>query len=238
MARELTTARKITLAVLVPLVAFLMRMLWKSFRIEIQGEHYLKEAVGSGQPVIPCYWHQQDLPLSVYLLTHRVEGFKAAFLVSPSMDGEIAARIVESFGGQVLRGSATRTGAKAMRDLYLAISQQGLSPANTPDGSRGPIYEFKPGAVMISQMSGVPMLPLACAASHAMHLNTWDKFMIPMPFSRVTIKVGAPVVAAKKAAGGDVDETSAAMQQALNDLTRDCQELLLAKPATTPDSPT
>ncbi len=236
MARELTPARKLSYAILVPLLAFLMRMLWKSFRIQIVGEEHLRDAVASGQPLIPCFWHQMDLPLSVYLLTRKLTGFRAAFLVSPSMDGEIAARVVESFGGGVVRGSSTRTGAKAMRDLYLAISEQGLSPANTPDGGHGPIYEFKPGAVMISQMSKVPMLPLACAASHAKYLNTWDKFMIPLPFSRIVIKLGPPVLAASKAAGGDVARTTASMQQALNDLTRDCQELV-ARPAATSDSP-
>ena len=82
-------------------------------------------------------------------------------------------------------------GARALRDYYEALVKEGVSPVITPDGPRGPRFEFKPGAILLSQMSGRPILPMAYAASRAW-LIKWDKFVVPFPFSRIVIAVGAP----------------------------------------------
>jgi hypothetical protein len=79
-------------------------------------------------------------------------------------------------GGRVIRGSSTHTGARALRDYYVALVQENISPVITPDGPRGPRFKFKPGAILLAQMSGRPMLPLAYAASRA-SLIKWDKFV-------------------------------------------------------------
>ncbi|MGH8316214.1 MAG: lysophospholipid acyltransferase family protein, partial [Steroidobacterales bacterium] len=94
-------------------------------------------------------------------------------------------------GGHVIRGSSTNTGAKALRDYYQALAKDGVSPVITPDGPRGPAFVFKPGAILLSQMSQRPIVPLAYAASHAW-LVKWDRFVIPFPFARIAIAVGAP----------------------------------------------
>ena len=110
--------------------------------------------------------------------------------------------IVSHFGGHVIRGSATHTGARALRDFYEALVKQGVSPAMTPDGPKGPRFVFKPGAILLSQMSQRPILPMAYAASRAT-LFHWDKFVLPWPFSRIVIadRRAAPG-AAHPAAGG------------------------------------
>jgi len=104
--------------------------------------------------------------------------------------------IVRSLGGEVIRGSSTHTGARALRDYYQALAQEGVSPAITPDGPRGPPWKFKPGAVLLAQLSGRPMIPLSYAASRAWKIK-WDRFVIPKPFSRIVIAVGAPVYVPK-----------------------------------------
>jgi len=71
-----------------------------------------------------------------------------------------------------------------------------VSPAITPDGPRGPPWKFKPGAVLLAQLSGRPMIPLSYAASHAWKIK-WDRFVIPWPLSRIVIAVGEPVYVAK-----------------------------------------
>jgi lysophospholipid acyltransferase (LPLAT)-like uncharacterized protein len=101
--------------------------------------------------------------------------------------------VVKRIGGHVIRGSSTHTGARALRDFYETIVKQGVSPAITPDGPRGPVHEFQPGAVVLSQLSGKPILPVSVAASHAWRFRTWDKFELPLPFSRVVIAYGEPV---------------------------------------------
>ena len=91
----------------------------------------------------------------------------------------------------MIRGSSTHTGARALRDYYLALVQDNISPVITPDGPRGPRFKFKPGAILLAQMSGRPMLPMAYAASRAW-LIKWDKFVIPVPFARIVIAIGPP----------------------------------------------
>ena len=99
--------------------------------------------------------------------------------------------IVRRFGGHVIRGSSSHTGARALRDYYQALVKENVSPVVTPDGPKGPRFTFKPGAILLSQMSGRPILPMAYAASRAW-LVKWDKFVIPVPFARIVIAIGAP----------------------------------------------
>ena len=96
------------------------------------------------------------------------------------------------WAGRVIRGSSTHTGARALRDYYTALTKEKVSPVLTPDGPRGPRFKFKPGALLLAQMSGRPILPMAYAASRAW-LVKWDKFVIPKPFARIVIAIGEPV---------------------------------------------
>ena len=129
-------------------------------------------------------------------LEQRRCGLKLGFLISPSVDGEIGAMIVRNLGGVVIRGSSTHTGARALRDYYQALGHEGVSPAITPDGPRGPPWKFKPGAVLLAQLSGRPMIPLSYAASRAWKIK-WDRFVIPSPFARIVVAVGEPVYVPK-----------------------------------------
>ena len=120
-------------------------------------------------------------------------GLKVGFLVSPSVDGTGPAMLVQKFGAHVIRGSSTHTGARALRDYYETIVKQQISPAITPDGPRGPLHEFKPGAIMLAQITGKPILPIAVAHSFKFTFRTWDSFELPLPFSRIAIVYGEPV---------------------------------------------
>ena len=100
--------------------------------------------------------------------------------------------LVRRLGGAVIRGSSTHTGARALRDYYTALVKDQVSPVLTPDGPRGPRFKFKPGALLLAQMSGRPILPMAYAASRAW-LVKWDKFVIPKPFARIVVAIGEPV---------------------------------------------
>ena len=105
--------------------------------------------------------------------------------------------LVKRAGGYVIRGSSSATGARALRDYYEAISRHGVSPAITPDGPHGPRREFKAGAVLLSQLSGRPIVPMAYAARHAWLFPTWDRFALPWPFTRVVMVIGEPVIIPK-----------------------------------------
>lgn len=152
--------------------------------------------------MLPCYWHQHELFCARHLLLQKQRGLKPGFLISPSVDGEIPASIARRLGAEVIRGSSTRTGARALRDYYRLLVNEGVSPVITPDGPTGPRHAFKPGGLLLAQLSGRPLLPMSFAASRAWRFG-WDDFVLPWPGSRIVVAIGAPVYVDKSAALGD-----------------------------------
>jgi lysophospholipid acyltransferase (LPLAT)-like uncharacterized protein len=192
--RRLTPARMLMYRVAVVVGWWLVRAFWATCRVHrVIGLDVARATVFASKSVIPVYWHQHVLFGVRALLQLRADGLKPGFLISPSVDGTAPAMLVEKIGGHVIRGSSTSTGARALRDYYETIVKQQISPAITPDGPRGPVHEFKPGAVMLSQITGKPILPISVAASRTWRLGTWDQFELPLPFSRVVLAYGAPV---------------------------------------------
>jgi hypothetical protein len=190
--RRMTPLRRFAWRIVAAVGVGLIRLFWKSCRVvRVVGDEHLVAALGKAPSLIPVYWHQHQLFCAKYLLEQASRGLKLGFLISPSVDGEIGVMIVSRFRGHVIRGSASHTGARALRDYYEALTKQGVSPSITPDGPKGPRFVFKPGAILLSQMSQRPILPLSFAASRAW-LIAWDKFVIPWPFSRIVIAIGAP----------------------------------------------
>jgi lysophospholipid acyltransferase (LPLAT)-like uncharacterized protein len=190
--RRMTPMRRFAWRIVAAVGVFLIRVFWRTCRVvRVVGDEHTAQALQGAGSVIPVYWHQHQLFISKYLLDQTARGLKLGFLISPSVDGDIGVMIVDRFGGHSIRGSASHTGARALRDYYDALVKQGVSPSITPDGPKGPRFVFKPGAILLSQMSQRPMLPLAFAASRAW-LIAWDKFVIPWPFSRIVIAVGPP----------------------------------------------
>ena len=197
--RRMTGGRRFLYSLAVPVGLGIIRLWWSTCRVvKVEGQAHLDAALAKAPSLVPCYWHQHQLFCGKYLvdqarLTNAAGAprLKAGWLISPSVDGELGAMMVQRVGGHVIRGSSTSTGARALRDYYEALVKEGVSPVITPDGPRGPRFEFKPGAILLAQMSGRPILPMAYAASRAW-LIKWDKFVLPVPFSRIAIAVGAP----------------------------------------------
>lgn len=188
--RRMTLIRRGLYALAVPLAILIVRAWWATCRVvAIDGDEHLAAALTKAPSLVPCFWHQHQAFCGKYLLEQRARGLAVGWLISPSVDGEIPAMLLRRVGGRVIRGSSSHTGARALRDYYLALVQENVSPVITPDGPRGPRFKFKPGAILLAQLSGRPMLPLAYAASRAA-LVKWDKFVIPWPFARIAIAIG------------------------------------------------
>lgn len=196
--RQLTPARRLAYGLVAPLGLGLIRLWWRLCRIvSVQGVEGMDAAIARHGAIIPVYWHQHQL-FAVQVLVDRIErGLGLAFLISPSVDGEIGVNMAARVGAHVIRGSSSHTGARALRDYYQAIVHEGFSPVITPDGPRGPRYEFKPGAILLSQLSGKPIVPIAYAAAHAYRFRTWDRFVLPWPGTRIAIAIGAPRIVPK-----------------------------------------
>lgn len=191
--RRMTPTRRFVWRIVSRIGVGLIRLFWSTCRVvRVVGDENMAKALAAAPSVIPVYWHQHQLFCSKYLLDQAPRGLKLGFLISPSVDGEIGAMIVTRFGAHVIRGSASHTGARALRDYREALVTHGVSPSITPDGPRGPRFVAKPGAILLSQMSQRPIVPLAYAASRAILFN-WDKFVIPWPFARIVVAVGEPI---------------------------------------------
>ena len=152
-------------------------------------------------------------------------GFKACFLVSGSVDGEVPERIARAWGAEVIRGSANQSGALALRDMQ-KMMQNGYSIVTTADGPRGPKYEFKMGAILMARIAGVPIIPVACAADRAWYLDRWDNFMIPKPFARITAAVGEPYPIPANTPLDALEPHRRNVQAAVMSLMADCESAL------------
>jgi len=225
--RRLSFGRRLYYALGFHLLRITARLLWSTYRIEaFIGEDVANRVIDDGKVYAPCYWHQHTI-LSLYLFRTWIKrGFNAGFIISPSVDGEVPARIAEAWGAKVVRGSAARTGALAMRDIR-EILKQGTSIVTAADGPLGPKCEFKAGAVLMSRIGDAPMIPIACAADRAWYLNRWDKFMIPKPFARIVLAVGEPQRVPAGASMEQMDEQRKNMQDAINSLVEQSRQVLL-----------
>jgi lysophospholipid acyltransferase (LPLAT)-like uncharacterized protein len=189
--RQLTRGRKLVYWLAVRLARLILELLWRTCRLRFVGETRLQSLLAEHGAVVPVCWHQHLLMCGRYLVS-RPGGMKPGFMISPSVDGEAPTWLAQSYGAHVVRGSGSYTGVRAVRGVHTAIVKQGISPGVTPDGPRGPRFKFKPGAIFTAQISRKPVVPIAFAAEPAFVLKTWDKFVLPVPFGRVTIAVGEP----------------------------------------------
>ncbi len=233
-ARRLTRGRLLLYKMIVPLGLGLVRAVWGWCRVvRVIGTEHIVAALGRAPSFIPVYWHQHQIFCVKQLLELRSAGVKLGFLISPSVDGELGAMIVRRLGAEAIRGSSSYTGARALRDYYQALVQQGISPSITPDGPRGPPWKFKPGAILLSQLSQRPIIPMAFAASRAWKIK-WDRFVIPLPGARIAIVVGAPVLVGKGLDAEGLERLQAQMEQTLKDLFGQARALLDGEPPIKP----
>ena len=174
-------------------LALLLRLYWRTVRLRVTGDEHIAPLLASGTRFIPCCWHQRQIFCIAYLRGLNAFGVNPGALVSPSKDGELGARLIGKLGVTAVRGSGRRSGALAMRDMYIAIKEQNLSPLIAPDGSTGPAHEFKPGAIMLARLSGSPVVPVSFACTRGIRLGTWDRLLIPLPFCRVEVVLGEPI---------------------------------------------
>ena len=166
-----------------------------------------------GEPVVFVFWHGQLLPLVHY---HRDEG--VVVLVSEHSDGEYITRVILRHGFGAARGSSTRGGVKGMKGILRAI-RDGRDLAFTPDGPRGPRHVFKWGALTAAQLSGAPVVPLAVGADRAWYLNSWDRFMIPKPFTSLRIRYGRPRWVPRDSSEEEIKRIAADLEEELRYLT-------------------
>lgn len=218
-SRQLTPLRRFANRLAVPVAGVIVRGVLSLLRLErVIGEEHLAGALREHGQCIPVYWHQHQLLAVKYLLGWRQRGLRLGFLITPSVDGEIPAELARRTGSYVIRGSSSATGAQALRDYFDAMRKEGVSPALTPDGPHGPRREFKAGAVLMSQLAGKPILPMAYAARRAWLFRTWDRFVLPWPLSGCVLAIGEPRIVPRRLDAAALAAWQDDMKQALDAL--------------------
>ena len=182
-----TFGQRVTLAVVPPVAAVLIRLLGATLQYEERAEPGVVVGDKIPGPTVFAFWHR-----ALLVCAHRFRDRGIAILVSSSFDGDLIARTVECLGFRVVRGSSSRGGATALRNMQLAYAR-GHICAITADGPRGPVYVAKPGAAMLAHSvgnglsSGTWVGAFYALPERRWELKSWDKFMIPKPFSRVVV---------------------------------------------------
>ena len=177
----------------------------------------------TGEPVIFSIWHNRlALCLVMYhrhVVRHQPQR-KMAAMVSASKDGAMLARILELFGVQPVRGSTSRRGPQALRELT-AWGAQGYDLAITPDGPRGPCYTVQSGVVSVAQLTGLPVVPVSYHLNRKTRLKSWDRFQVPWPFARCTIRVGDVLRVPRDASEADRDRFQQELEARMRAITDD-----------------
>jgi lysophospholipid acyltransferase (LPLAT)-like uncharacterized protein len=190
----------------------LINALGHTLRWRVDGMHHFDAIrTGGGQPVM-AFWHGRILPATFYFRRRGI-----VVITSENFDGEWIARIIERFGYGTARGSTTRGGLKALKQLVRDM-EQGKPAGFTVDGPRGPARVAQAGAVWLSRATGNPVLPFHLEASRHWSLGSWDRTQIPKPFSTVALAIGEPLQVARGATDAEVEAARAELESRLKAL--------------------
>ncbi len=165
---------------------WLLRVLGATWRTRVYGRQALLDRGVSDPRVVYTLWHGQMLPI---VWVHRQT---TAVMISEHRDGEIIARVIGGLGFSAVRGSTSRGGARALLET-VQVLKGGTDIAITPDGPRGPLHSFAPGALLLAFRAQADVVPIVAHVDRKWQLKSWDRFEIPKPFARVTVVYGTPV---------------------------------------------
>jgi lysophospholipid acyltransferase (LPLAT)-like uncharacterized protein len=172
--------------------AAILRALFATLRIRFEDLAGIL-AEQSPKPSLLCFWHNRILGITfAFDRLYPKDRLGVTVLTSPSRDGEILAQLVAAFGMGSVRGSSSRRGSRALLELVRLI-RLGRDIAITPDGPRGPKYSLGPGVILLAQNTGARIIPMHAKFSRCIRMKTWDGFIIPLPFSKVSVTIGAPL---------------------------------------------
>ena len=190
--------------------SWVLRLLARTWRLRVEDPEKLRAWIEDEASLV-VFWHNRLLLVPVvwqrFLVRRRSQGYA---LTSQSRDGELIAQFLGRFGIGSIRGSATRGGSAALRAMAGRL-KRGHTVAITPEGSRGPLDEIKPGMVLLAQLE----------FSSAWRLRSWDRFFIPKPFSRVTFIIGEPFHVARTAGEEAFERERQRCQAAMMALVRE-----------------
>ncbi len=174
---------------LLPWLAYLLLQVWgRTLRVRHLNPEQEAQLDRMTGPYILTHWHSRIFFLLYYFRGRRDWNI----LVSPSQDAEVLARLGALLGYTVVRGSTYKNARRSARQLIQAL-KDGRRVVLVADGSRGPRHVAQPGSVQLARITGAPLIPMTYEASWKYEFNSWDRFVLPLPFSRCTLHFGSPI---------------------------------------------
>ena len=176
-----------------------------------------------GEKLIFAFWHNRLALVAIlrrrYVLRFAPER-RMAGMVSASRDGGLLARVLEHFGIEPVRGSSSRRGGQALREM-VSCAERGYDLAVTPDGPRGPCYTVQDGVISTAQLTGLPIVPVSYYLNWKIRPKSWDRFQVPLPFARCEITVGKIIRVPREASDAEREELRKRLEAELRAITRD-----------------
>ncbi len=204
--------RRLALFLIPSLGALLYRMWFATCTIRTHGIEQRYAAENRGKPLIGTCWHY--CVLSIFAI---FRDYPITFLVSASSDGEFLSRLVERLGFPVVRGSSNRGGARAAKELIREL-RNGNSTGLVADGSQGPARIVQAGSLLLAAKSGGAIVPMVYSASKYFSFKTWDKLILPKPFSTIDVFYGEPVILPEGMRVSDLGEYRLEVERRLNEI--------------------
>lgn len=206
-----TLAQRVVLAVVPPVVRALVWLVGLTWRFEVIAEDGVVPVLAGQQAgsEIYCFWHQCVLPCTMYF---RNSG--AVILISRSFDGELVTRVLRMFGFDAVRGSSSRGAREGLLGLTRVI-ESGRTAIFTADGPRGPIYRTKMGPIKLAQVTGAPIGAFHLEPERAWTMRSWDRFLVPKPFTRICVSWAQWTHVPRKLSSGQFEEKREELNAAL-----------------------
>lgn len=181
----------------------LVKLIGKSLRLEVRGWNTIQTLLKEGKPIVFQFWHGD-----MFIAWYVTAPLKPAAIVSQAGDGDIASAVLEGLDYVTFRGSSTRGGQKAYKGMIRYLRKQNFKvSAFASDGPRGPRRVMKPGTFVAAQHLNGFIIPTATFSKWALRAKGWDKFAIPLPFSRAVVSFGTPIKVDRKLRGAALDES-------------------------------
>jgi len=183
----LSATKKILKDKMIPSFAYnLIKLTNQSYQLEVEGWAPVKKALDAGDSLVFSSWHGKSWVPAYFL---RDLGIYA--LTSLSRDGSYMTEILHKLGWKTVRGSSSRGASRSLLALYRKL-KEGASTALTPDGPTGPIYQVKPGIIFLQEKAGSMLVPMGVEACWKKNFNSWDQYLLPLPFSKTALVFGEP----------------------------------------------
>ena len=208
MVQPFTWKQRLSLSIIGGLAWLLVRLIGPTLRYSV----VVEEGGPPGawiQPAVWVFWHRSIVPATWFFRDRKI-----GVMTSSSFDGEYIARIITRFGFEAVRGSSTRGGVRALLGMHTVI-EDGRTAAFTIDGPKGPRYVAKPGPVLLARNTQTPLVAFYLAVQDAWVLNSWDRLMIPKPFSKVALHISRMMAVPPDASHEDLARYHAEMQASL-----------------------